>query len=234
MKPALDALVLRHLAFEDAGLFAAPLRERGYTIREVDAGANAAPAELEFADLLIVCGGPIGVYETDRYPFLADEIKALQRRLEAKRPTLGLCLGAQLMAAALGARVYPGCKKELGWAPLQLSAAGQASSLGVLSGLPVLHWHGDTFDLPEGASLLASTALYPHQAFAYGRHALALQFHAEADWRRIEQWLIGHTGELSGAGIDINALRAASHQHGPALESAAAQLLNRWLDGLTG
>ncbi len=228
------ALVLRHLAFEDAGLFAEPLRERGYAIREVDAGVNASPDDLESADLLIVCGGPIGVYETDRYPFLADEIAALQRRLQAGRPTLGLCLGAQLMAAALGARVYPGGKKELGWAPLQLSAAGQASPLGVLAGLPVLHWHGDTFDLPAGATLLASTGLYPNQAFSHGRHALALQFHAEADSRRIEQWLIGHTGELTGAGIDINVLRTASLQHGPALQAAAAELLRIWLDDLVG
>lgn len=228
------ALVLRHLAFEDAGLFNDPLRERGYAIREVDAGVNATRSDLEGADLLIVCGGPIGVYETDRYPFLVDEIAALQTRLHATRPTLGLCLGAQLMAAALGARVYPGGTKELGWAPLQLSAAGQASALGVLADLPVLHWHGDTFDLPPGATLLASTSMYPNQAFSVGLHALALQFHAEADSRRIEQWLIGHTGELSGAGIDINALREASHRHGPALQAAAGQLLHRWLDDLAG
>lgn len=228
------ALVLRHLAFEDAGLFAAPLRERGYTLREVDAGVNAAPAELESADLLVVCGGPIGVYETDRYPYLLDEIDALRRRLQARRPTLGLCLGAQLMAAALGAGVYPGGRKELGWAPLQLSAAGQASPLGVLGTQPVLHWHGDTFDLPQGATLLASTAPYPHQAFSHGPHALALQFHVEADWRRIEQWLIGHTGELAAAGIDVNALRAASQQHGPALQTLAGELIGRWLDDQAG
>jgi len=226
------ALVLRHLAFEDAGLFAAPLQARGYALREVDAGVNAEPHELEHADLLVVCGGPIGVYETDHYPYLVDEIAALRQRLQAGRPTLGLCLGAQLMAAALGARVYPGGRKELGWSPVQLSAAGLASPLGVLRDLPVLHWHGDTFDLPEGATLLASTALYPHQAFSHGRHALALQFHAEADWRRIEQWLIGHTGELSGADVDVNALRAASRQHGPALEAASAALIQRWLDDL--
>ncbi len=226
------ALVLRHLAFEDAGLFATPLRERGYAIREVDAGVNASPAVLESADVLVIGGGPIGVYETDRYPFLHDEIEALRRRMDAGRATLGLCLGAQLMAAALGARVYSGGKKELGWAPLQLSAAGQASPLGVLAELPVLHWHGDTFDLPAGATLLASTPVYAHQAFSHGAHALALQFHAEADWRRIEQWLIGHTGELGAAGIDVNALRAASQQHGPALEAAAHALISRWLDAL--
>jgi GMP synthase (glutamine-hydrolysing) len=224
------ALVLRHLAFEDAGLFADPLRKRGYTLRELDAGVDATPTELEAADLLVVCGGPIGVYETDRYPCLLDEIDALRSRLQARRPTLGLCLGAQLMAAALGARVYPGGRKELGWAPLQLSAAGQASPLGVLGGQPVLHWHGDTFDLPAGATLLASTALYPHQAFSHGPHALALQFHVEADWRRIEQWLIGHAGELAAAGIDVNALRAASQLHGPALQTLASELIGRWLD----
>lgn len=228
------ATVLRHLAFEDLGLFEGPVVARGYAIETLDAGVNADPARLAATDLLVICGGPIGVYETDRYPYLVDELQAIASRLAAGRPTLGICLGAQLMAAALGARVYPGGRKELGWGPLQLTAAGEASPLGVLAGLPVLHWHGDTFDAPQGAIHLAASPIYPQQAFAVGRHGLALQFHAEADPARIEQWLIGHTGELSGAGVDIPGLRAATQQHGAALVAAAPVLLARWLDGLPG
>lgn len=226
------ATVLRHLAFEDLGLLEAPLAARGYVIETVDAGVDADPARLAASDLLVICGGPIGVYEIDRYPYLEGEIQATATRLAAGRPTLGICLGAQLMAAALGARVYPGGRKELGWGPLQLTAAGKHSPLAVLEGLPVLHWHGDTFDLPAGATHLAASPVYPHQAFAVGRHGLALQFHVEADPARIEQWLIGHTGELSVAGIDIPGLRAATLAQGPAMVKAAPALLERWLEGL--
>ena len=225
--------IIRHLAFEDLGLFAEPLSGPDWTLRYHEAGLEDLAAPLRDADLAVVLGGPIGVYETDRYPFLETELAALKERLAAGRPTLGICLGAQLMAAALGARVYPGGRKELGWSGVRLTEAGHGSCLGRLDGLPVLHWHGDTFDLPAGATLLASTDVYANQAFALGPNALALQFHAEADSRRIEQWLIGHTGELSAAGIDIPALRARSQALGPGLRAASAGLLADWLEQLS-
>jgi GMP synthase (glutamine-hydrolysing) len=133
--------------------------------------------------LLIVLGGPIGAYETDTYPFLAAEIALLERRLMHDRPTLGICLGSQLMAKALGARVFPGPLKEIGWGRIDLTEAGAGSSLASLGSedSEVLHWHGDTFDLPAGAVRLACNANYENQAFAFGQAALALQFHAEAD-----------------------------------------------------
>ncbi|QID19615.1 glutamine amidotransferase [Nitrogeniibacter mangrovi] len=226
------AVVLRHLAFEDLGLFEAPLRALGYRIEVLDAGVNVRPERLRAADLLVVCGGPIGAYETELYPFLADEIRVIAQRLAGHRPTLGICLGAQLMATAMGARVYPGTRKELGWAPLQLTEAGCASPLAAIGDLPVLHWHGDTFDLPKGATLLASTPDTPHQAFSVGRHGLALQFHLEADPARIEQWLVGHTGELKAAGINIPALRAASAVHGPRLVPVVRSVVTHWLDAM--
>jgi GMP synthase (glutamine-hydrolysing) len=140
--------------------------------------------------LLIVLGGPIGAYETDTYPFLAAEIALLERRLMHDRPTLGICLGSQLMAKALGARVFPGPLKEIGWGRIDLTEAGAGSSLASLGSedSEVLHWHGDTFDLPAGAVRLACNANYENQAFAFGQAALALQFHAEADPGSLEKW----------------------------------------------
>lgn len=224
------ALALRHVAFEDAGVWAEVMESRGFALRYVDVGVTPWPHdEIQSCDLLIVLGAPIGVYETDEYPFLVDEIAAIRERLEARKPILGVCLGAQLMAAALGARVGPGPGKEIGYAPLELTDAAKTSPLAVLEGLPVLHWHGDTFDLPAGATRLASTALCPNQAFALGTHALGLQFHVEADPARIESWLIGHTGELGKAKIDPRKLRADAARFGAATAEAGRRLLADWL-----
>src|ERR1700743_576111 len=116
-------LAIRHVAFEDLGGFEAPLAEAGYAIRYADMGVDAI-AGFGAPDLLVVLGGPIGVYEDDLYPWLKDEIALIAARLKAQKPTLGICLGAQLMARALGARVYPGRAKEIGWKPLTLTSAG--------------------------------------------------------------------------------------------------------------
>ncbi|SCZ65610.1 glutamine amidotransferase [Thiohalomonas denitrificans] len=221
--------VVRHMAFEDLGVFADVFRTRGLIPSTIDAGVDDL-APLEEADLAVVLGGPIGVYETDRYPFLKQELSLLEKRLAAGRPTLGICLGAQLIVRALGGRVYPGGSKEIGWGSVRLTEAGKHSCLAAIETQPVLHWHGDTFDCPTGAQLLAGTELYPNQAFSYGSNVLALQFHAEADSRRIEQWLIGHTSELTTADIDVPTLREASQVHGEGLRAAGRKLLSDWLD----
>ncbi|RBP17129.1 GMP synthase (glutamine-hydrolysing) [Roseiarcus fermentans] len=223
------AVAIRHVAFEDAGVWREPLAEAGYDLSYVEAGVDALADAARAADLVIVLGGPIGVYETDAYPFLVDEIAVVRRRLEAGAPIVGVCLGAQLMAVALGARVAPGPGKEIGYAPVALADAGRASPLARLDGLPVLHWHGDACELPPGALLLASTPLGPVQAFSRGPRALALQFHVEADPHRIEQWLIGHAAELAAAGLDPRALRADALRHGEATAAAGRALLAEWL-----
>jgi GMP synthase (glutamine-hydrolysing) len=227
-----QACVIRHLAFEDLGSFAAVLSAAGFDLSVMDAGVDELFEPIVQSDLVVVLGGPIGVYEQDRYPFLVDERRALVQRLRAGLPTLGICLGAQLMAAALGARVYPGGRKEVGLSPIELTPAGAASCLSKLEGQPVLHWHGDTFDLPEGAERLASTALYANQAFSVGPNVLALQFHPELDARRFEQWLIGHTGELSALGMDVTQFRTQVKQAGAALRSAGSSMLAHWLERL--
>ena len=165
-------LAVRHVAFEDLGLLGPLVASRGYGVRYHDAGMQPFDAETLLApDLLIVLGGPIGVYERDAYPFIADEIAAIAARLAADKPMLGICLGAQMMAAALGARVAPGPVKEIGWAPLTLSSAGRKSVLAPLDASPVLHWHGDNCELPAGCMRLASTPALPG-AGVYA-HALA-------------------------------------------------------------
>ena len=227
------ALALRHVAFEDVGVWAETLDAHGYDLAYAEVGSRSLPLDRVAAcDVLIVLGGPIGVYETDAYPFLVEEIAAVKGRLAARRPILGVCLGAQLMAAALGARVAPGPGKEIGYAPVELLPAAKASPLAALDGVSALHWHGDAFDLPQGGERLAATPLCPNQAFRIGDWALALQFHVEADPQRIESWLIGHTAELSKAGVDPRTIRADALRHGPALAEAGRRLLAAWLEAL--
>jgi GMP synthase (glutamine-hydrolysing) len=224
-------LALRHIPFEDLGLLAEPLRRRGYSLRYVDTPIEALEVTTAVdADLVVALGGPVAAYQADRYPWLKQETAALAARLGAERPTLGICLGAQLMATALGARVAPAPAPEIGWGPLALTDAGRASPLAVLEGLPVLHWHSDRFGLPAGAENLASTPLCPHQAFALGSHALGLQFHVEVDPARFEHWLVAGAGELAAAGIGPDELRRGTRQHSAAMLKAAPALLDAWLD----
>lgn len=227
------ALIIRHVGFEDLGAFAPVLAANGFVLDWHEAGvdplARHAPGE---ADLLVILGGPIAIYDAGLYPWLEEELDFVRARLALNAPTIGICLGAQAMAAALGARVFPAGVKEIGFAPLTLSEAGRASCLAPFAEDPLtLHWHGDTFDLPAGAALLASTPQVKHQAFSLGPRILGVQFHPEAGGPGFERWLIGHACELSAAGIDIPALRAQAMQHGPALKAKAEAVLQRFLEG---
>jgi GMP synthase (glutamine-hydrolysing) len=227
------ALAVRHLAFEDLGLVGVRLRKHGYQVRYLDIGLDPITPELLAApDLLVVLGGPIGVHDGDECPFLSVELAGLKMRLAADRPTLGICLGAQLLALALGGKVAPNGRTEIGYTPLLLSEAGKVSPLRHLDGVPVLHWHGDRFTIPAGALHLAATEVCDNQAFALGPRQLGLQFHLEADYRRIEQWLIGHTGALAAAGLRPSDLRRDAANFGPALAEAAILATDEWLAGL--
>lgn len=230
-----DVLALRHVPFEDLAYFESILADRGLGVRYVDAVTDdLAAIDAVRPALLVVLGGPIGAYEDTAYPFLGDELRLIEHRLRANRPTLGICLGAQLMARALGASVYPGQVKEIGWAPVTLTEAGRRSPLRFIGesegGGVVLHWHGDTFDLPDGAVHLASSALYENQAFSWGQSALALQFHAEAGGRGLERWFVGHAAEIGAqAGLSVAALRSDTERFTPSVTAAGQAFFSAWL-----
>ncbi|HET7874280.1 MAG TPA: type 1 glutamine amidotransferase [Methylomirabilota bacterium] len=196
-------LVLQHHAIETPGVFAEVLAARGWSLRTVrpDRGEPLPDDPGEFAGLLVM-GGPMGVYEDGRYPWLRDEDRLLRAAIGRGCPALGICLGSQLIAKAAGARVAPGPVKEIGWYPLDLTAAGRADAL--LGGFPptfeAFEWHGDAFDLPPDAVGLASSALYPHQAFRLGRSAYGLLFHLEVTAAMVGEMTRTFTSELDALG----------------------------------
>jgi GMP synthase (glutamine-hydrolysing) len=228
------ALIIRHVPVEGVAGFRPPIEAAGYEVDRVDVGApDFADHDLREPDLLIMMGGPMGVYEQELHPWIPCQLRRLAQRLESDRPTLGVCLGAQMMAAALGAEVYPGPVKEVGFHPVSFTAEGMAGPLRHLDGLPMLHWHGDTFTLPDGAELLASSHLYPHQAFRRGPNILALQFHAEMGLDpRFESWLEKWPDAIATAGTDAATLRAAHDRHGPTAVAAGQRMIADWLAGL--
>jgi GMP synthase (glutamine-hydrolysing) len=227
------AVALRHLAFEDLGQLEPWLKRRGWHVHYYDVGVDEIwRIELSQVDLLVVLGGPIGAGDDQLYPYLTEEARLVSERMESGRAILGICLGAQIMARALGAAVGPMSKKEIGFGPLSISEAGMRSPLNSVGGQPVLHWHGDQFELPPGVQSLASTQACANQAFMSGRHALGLQFHLEIDAARIEQWLIGHSCELNQAGIDVVALRREAQVWHAGLAKALDGVMTQWLTGL--
>lgn len=215
-------VVLEHVAWEGPGLIAAEARAHGFALdlRRLDLGASVP--EPDDVTGLIVMGGPMGVYEAGKYPFLADECRLIAALVERRYPVLGVCLGAQLLASALGAKVFPGHGEKIGFGSVDLTPAGkQDRGLGPVGpSLPVFHWHGDTFDLPEGATLLASSAAYRHQAFRIGSCAYGLQFHLEPDAETWAAW----QGHLPSS----LAVRSTDEQRGVA--RAGRSVVRRFFD----
>jgi len=227
-------LIIRHVPYEGVAGYRAPIEAAGYQLERIDVADPAfATLDLREPDLLIMMGGPMGVYEQDQYPWIGCQLHRLARRIEHDRPTLGVCFGAQMMAAAMGADVYAGPRKEVGFHPIRLNATGASSPLRHLADVPVLHWHGDTFTLPDNVELLGSSHVYDHQAFRRGRNLLALQFHAEmGEDPRFHEWIEEWPESVIEAGGDEASLRAAHDLHGPVAVAAGQQMMSEWLEGL--
>jgi GMP synthase (glutamine-hydrolysing) len=225
------ALIIRHVPVEGIAGFREPVERAGYEIDRIDVSDARFPSlDLREPDLLIMMGGPMSVYEHEQFPWIKCQQRRLAQRLELDRPTLGVCFGAQLMAAALGAEVYRGPRKEVGFHALDISHP----VLKHLKGIPVLHWHGDTFDLPAGCERLASTPLYVQQGFRRGPNILALQFHAEMGLdERFHVWTSAWPDDVAAGGMTAERLRADHERLGPQAVAAGRAMIADWLAGLT-
>jgi GMP synthase (glutamine-hydrolysing) len=226
-----SALIIRHVPHEGVAGYRKPIEDAGYDVDRIDVtDPDFATLDLREPDLLIMMGGPMGVYEQDRHPWIACQLRRLKQRLEADRPTLGVCFGAQMMASALGAKVYLGPAKEVGFHPVQVHEHVADSPLRHVREVPVLHWHGDTFTKPEGVELLASSSLYEHQAFRRGRTQLALQFHAEmGEDPRFDAWIDQWPEAVVEAGGCPKALRRKHDELGPGAVAAGRAMIADWL-----
>ncbi|WP_076068571.1 glutamine amidotransferase [Sphingomonas montana] len=228
------ALIVRHTAYEGAAGFREPIETAGYAFSRIDVLDPAfSDADFMAPDLLVLMGGPMGVYERAAHPWIDGEVARIAARLAAGLPTIGICLGSQLIAAALGAAVYPGPAQEIGFAPLTVNPSGMATPVRQLADTPVLHWHGDTFDLPDGCELLASSALYRHQAYRRGARMLALQCHPEmGEDPRIATWIDAGAADMAAAGTTAEAVRSDYAAKGPQAVAAGRAMLAEWLAAL--
>lgn len=227
------AIVLQHHDNITLGNLEPVLRERGYDIRIVDATSEDLRAlDPEDGDLLIVLGGHQAAYETELHPHIAEELRLVRARLDAEKPILGVCLGAQLMAGALGARNYKGDRPDLGYQRLELTEAGLASPLRHVTGVGMLEWHGDHYTLPEGVTLLASSSAYPNEAFAVGDFGLAVQFHPEVTDAMHDAWSEDTEGLLADEGVDRGEWRRLRDENNPPMQEASRAMFGEWLDGL--
>ncbi len=224
----MNVVVFRHVPFEDAGLIAHIVGTRGFELRYFDLFRHPdAVVDWRAADGLVVMGGPMSA--NDDLPFIRRELAILTEALAARKPVLGVCLGSQLLARAAGARVYRNPVKEIGWAPVRWTEDARQDPL--FGGLPspetLFHWHGETFDLPDGAVWLASSDACRHQAFRLDDRTYGLQFHLEVTPDMIEDWCRQDTN--SG---DVRELPAPIDAHANAVRLAelAQHVFGRWAD----
>jgi GMP synthase-like glutamine amidotransferase len=234
----MKALVLQHIDCEPPGVSEDVLVEHGIDIHrvELDRGEPLPPWS-EF-DAVIAMGGPMSVNDDADHPWLTDEKRAISDAVHAGVPFWGVCLGVQLLAASLGARVYPGPTPEVGLMNVTLSDAALADP--VFEGLPrevlTLQWHGDTFDLPDGAVALAGSPAYPNQAFRWGERAYGVQFHLEVSTEMAKEWATVPAYEeylelVQGPGA-LPRLIGELEEAADTMRSRGRTLFERWLDRL--
>jgi GMP synthase-like glutamine amidotransferase len=229
-------LVLQHISCEPPGAFGDVLRERGAEVVPVELDEGEPLPDWRDFDHIIAMGGPMSVNDDDRLPWLAGEKRFVAEAVRAGKPFWGTCLGSQLLAASLGGRVYAGPGPEIGLLPVRLTAEARKDPLfrDMPDALTTLQWHGDTFDLPQGAVLLASSPLYPNQAFRWGERAYAVQFHLEVSVEMAREW--GEVPEYRGAlerTLGPGALErmiAELEREESGMASMGRRLFERWLE----
>jgi len=221
------ALLYTHHPEEGSGLLKAILRERGWEVKEAKLWKGEPIPEPRSFHLLILMGGPMSVHDEDVYSFLLEEKQFVRRWVVQGNPTLGICLGAQLIADCLGARVYRGDKEELGWYETTVTEEGKNDPFirGFPPRFPVFQWHNETFEIPEDAILLVTAPDYPHQAFRFGDVTYAFQFHLEVTEKMLHTWLSGN-GVAEEKKQDINATR---QRHLPLIHKLCRSFMHPFL-----
>jgi GMP synthase (glutamine-hydrolysing) len=232
--PRLRAAVYQHIACEPPGVFENVMRERGWAIVriELDEG-DRLPDQGEF-DALVVMGGPMGAYDGELHPWLGAELESVRVAIESGKPTFGVCLGSQVVAAALGGRAYPGDAPEIGVLDVELTPDGLADPVTSVMPrrFPTLQWHSDTFELPDGAVRLAGSPAYRNQAFRYGELAYAVQFHIEvtasmaAEWGQVPAYAAA-LEKVRGPG-SLDRLLAEFAERAGEMQPLARRLFERW------
>src|SRR5215471_18343803 len=224
-------IVLQHEPFEKLGIIADALLAAEISYEYVRSfEGQPVPRNTTGTDGLIVLGGSMAVYEHHWYPFLLDEIKLIEAAIEEGKPILGVCLGSQLLATALGAPVTKAPKKEIGWYPIKLRPASAGDKLfgEAPAAFIAYHWHGDIFEVPPGAASLASSELTEHQAFRYGDSAYGLLFHMEATQRIVEDMVSGFAGEVSEEHVDGQAIISQAGAFMPGLHEIGRRVSTGW------
>lgn len=228
-----EVLILQHVAPEPPGTIGAACRELGHTLRTVRVHeGDPVPSELGEAAALVVMGGPMGVYDTDAYPHLNDEIRLIEEALRRERPVLGVCLGSQLLAATLGAEVRSGGTKEIGWHEVTLTEAAGEDTLwsNVDDQFMAYHWHGDVFDLPEGGVCLARSEQTECQAFRYGECAYGILFHMEVTPHIVDGMTEAFADELQAEGLSGEIIQKGAEAHLSDLQTVGHQVFRQWVD----
>ena len=228
-------LVFQHVSFEILGTLHPLLKARGFRIRYANFGRHPhARPEIDRYNGLVVLGGPMNVDDYERHPHLAVEVELIEQAIDQGLPVLGICLGAQLIAKALGARVHANGGKEIGWYDVSPTSAAKDDPLfrDFDEVEKIFQWHGDVFELPTGAVHLATSQRCLHQAFRYGTNVYGLQFHLEVDERLIERWLTvpAHCAELNEEQIAPATIRHETTQYPPRAHAMSEQVFGRFID----